>query len=267
MPSAATKPDLLIEHHKLGKPQPKPTILFVHGIGFDKRFWEPLLGENRADWNTITYNLEAKEEQPESHAPTMESYVVQLLWVVQKCMRKGRVILCGHGLGGSIALRAMEVAPHRFKGVVIIGALPLPPNREETLEISQLLGNLTDKSGLEYIARYINESLNPESDQREKVEQNLVVHSQHSLTRLLMAQLTRVDTTSTIAESTLPLLLITGEHDTITHPRSFLEMCLNIGGAHFVRIPEAGHLCPFEEPAAVHRALQGFITLVEKATK
>ena len=265
MPSTSTKSNLLIEHHKLSKHQRKPTILFIHDIGFDKRFWEPLLAENHADYNTITYNLEGKEEQ-ESDVPTMESYVERLLWVIQKCMRKGQAILCGHGLGGLIALRAIEVAPHKFNGAVIIGALPLPPDRGETLEISHLLRNLTDKSGREYLARYISESLYPESDQKERIEQYLVAYSRHSLSRLLTAQLTRVDTTTAIVESTLPLLLITGEHDTITNPRSFLELCLNIEGAHFIRIPEAAHLCPLEEPAAVHRVLQGFITLIEKAT-
>ena len=261
--SSSTRSTVAIEHIKLKKPSSKPTILFAHGLGFDRSFWRPLINENRSDYNAIIYDLEGVgESEPSRHAATMEQMVKTLLWVAKRSHRKDDLILCGHGLGGSVVLRALEVAPERFSGAIIIGALPLAPTKRETLDVSNVLGELENSNttrAASYIKEIVERALHPESGQRDRVLEHTIFHSPQSLVWLLTAQITRVDTTLALVETTLPLLLITGEHDRVTEPRAFLEISLNKDGASFVRVPEASHFTPLEYPVAIHRALQGFI--------
>jgi len=56
----------------------------------------------------------------------------------------------------------------------------------------------------------------------------------------------------------LPVLLIAGEKDG-TKPTSMLRDSQRIPGSRLAVIPEAGHLCNIENPAAFNRAVQSFL--------
>jgi len=72
-----------------------------------------------------------------------------------------------------------------------------------------------------------------------------------------MAQ--RPDATSMLPRIDCPCLVLVGRHDALTTPDQMRTMAEAIPGARFVEIPDAGHVAPVENPAAVGAAMTEFL--------
>jgi pimeloyl-ACP methyl ester carboxylesterase len=69
----------------------------------------------------------------------------------------------------------------------------------------------------------------------------------------------RPDSTPTLAEIRVPTLIVVGEHDAISTAEEMQGIAAAIPGAEAVVIPNAGHMAPLEQPAAVNRAIRDWM--------
>jgi pimeloyl-ACP methyl ester carboxylesterase len=69
----------------------------------------------------------------------------------------------------------------------------------------------------------------------------------------------RPDVTSRLAEIRVPALVICGRHDVISAPAEMRQIAEQLPDARFVEIEDAGHMAPFEQPAAVNSAIREFL--------
>lgn len=73
------------------------------------------------------------------------------------------------------------------------------------------------------------------------------------------AMLSRIDSTDTLEQITVPTLVMVGEEDTLTPLSDAIAMSAGIRGARLVTIRAAGHLAPLEQPAVVNAAIAEFL--------
>jgi pimeloyl-ACP methyl ester carboxylesterase len=69
----------------------------------------------------------------------------------------------------------------------------------------------------------------------------------------------RRDQTDLLPALQMPSLIIVGEEDMITPPSSAEVMAARLAQATLVRIPNAGHMAPVEQPDAVNKAIGEFV--------
>ena len=136
IPSAAHAYDLTKSGSKGGStasPDCCETIVFIHGWLLSRSYWQPLVAELSADYHCLTYDLRGFGEStlPVTEIPLAASEAFSLYSLAayaqdleQLLDRLGldRVWLLGHSLGGSIALWAAYLFPHRTKGVICLNA-------------------------------------------------------------------------------------------------------------------------------------------------
>jgi 3-oxoadipate enol-lactonase len=68
----------------------------------------------------------------------------------------------------------------------------------------------------------------------------------------------RPDSTATLATIDVPTLIIVGDEDTLTPPSEAEAMHARIGGSRLEVLPQAGHICNLERPAAFNHLLMEF---------
>jgi pimeloyl-ACP methyl ester carboxylesterase len=75
-----------------------------------------------------------------------------------------------------------------------------------------------------------------------------------------MAMADRHDFHPELSRFTLPVLLIVGVDDVLTPPVEMQRIAESLPDAEIVKIPEAGHMAPLEQPALVNRAIDEFLS-------
>ncbi len=75
----------------------------------------------------------------------------------------------------------------------------------------------------------------------------------------LAALKARPDSTPTLAEINLPVLILHGEEDALIPVKEAQAMAAEIRGATLHLVPGAGHLPPLENPAIFNHAVREFL--------
>jgi pimeloyl-ACP methyl ester carboxylesterase len=81
----------------------------------------------------------------------------------------------------------------------------------------------------------------------------------------LMAMRDRPDSTPTLAQISVPTLIITGAEDNLTPPKEseLMRDALHVPGARLVVIPGAAHLSNVEQPEMFNQAVREFLKSVK----
>jgi pimeloyl-ACP methyl ester carboxylesterase len=175
-----------------------------------------------------------------------------------------RAVVCGCSMGGYIALAMLRRHPRRLAGLVLANTRAtadteagkanrarqaaevrdgqLQALRDEML--GKLLGETTVSSAPE-VVRCVEEIL-----------QNATAEGTAGM---LEAMAARPDSMAALAETRLPVCVISGEEDGLI-PASEAEAMLGVlRNGEMNVIPNAGHLCCLERPVRFNTAMRGFL--------
>ncbi len=105
------------------------TLVFVHGWLLSRSYWQPLVEQLAHDYRCLTYDLRGFGESVGALDDYSDDLAAYSLAAYAKDLERlldslglDQVWLVGHSLGGSIALWAASLFPHRIKGVICINA-------------------------------------------------------------------------------------------------------------------------------------------------
>jgi pimeloyl-ACP methyl ester carboxylesterase len=179
-------------------------------------------------------------------------------------MLPGRFALVGHGLGGNIAIELLRKRPEAVSRIALIATdpLPEPPEqaaREEALIVAAKTGHMAD-----CIAQMLPVAALHDAPWRAEVmalvQDMATTLGPDQFRRQLRMMQRRPDQQKTLRKANVPTLILSGTADSIV-PRRRAEFlagmmpqgCLEI-------IAEAGHMPQLEQPEAVTKALETFLS-------
>jgi pimeloyl-ACP methyl ester carboxylesterase len=241
-----------------------PSIIFTHGFPFSSKMWQHQVAALSQSYYCVTYDVRGLgQSAPGDGQYTLEGLVDDLLSVADE-LKLDRPIAVGLSMGGYIALRAAEKRPESFRGLVLCDTKSAADDDAGKLARAQAIKSI-NRDGMSSYASYIVSrcfsSDAPDKSPRLFQEALDEVRQQNPLgvKGCLLAMAGRTDTTAFLAQIAIPTLLIVGENDLLTPPALMRSMQNKINGSELSVIPEAGHMAPVENPAAVNRALESFI--------
>ena len=175
-----------------------------------------------------------------------------------------RCAVVGHGLGGNVAIELLRRRPEAISRIALISTDPLPQPlqqvaAEEALVVAAKTGHLADcmaqlvPANALFDAPWRGEILALVQDMAETMGLDQFM-------RQLRAMQRRPDQQKTLRTANVPTLILTGQHDTIVPPRRaefpaglMPQGCLEI-------IPDAGYMPQLEQPEAVTKVLETFLS-------
>jgi len=169
------------------------------------------------------------------------------------------VVLCGHSMGGAIALELALRKPPRVRAAVLVGSgarLRVAPAVFEQLEADFA-------AAAPAIASHFFADATPERVAW-AAEMMLAVGREQTLRDF--AACNAFDRLERLGEVALPLLALTGERDVMTPPKFASALADRVPGAQARIVPGAGHAAMTERPADVNAALRAFVMQVESST-
>lgn len=223
------------------------TLLFIHGAGCTGAVFD---AQVRAFADSHAPNLPGHlcAGAPDSiaeFADAIEAYVAE--------KQLSAVVLCGHSMGGAVALELALRNRAWLTGAVLLGSgarMRVAPAFLDGL-----------RSDFEPAARTIAEYYFAEPS-----EQRLEAAVQ-SMRRVGQAQTVRdfracdaFDALERLGSVSVPLLALTGQADKMTPPKFALTLADRVPGTQARIVPAAGHFVMAERPAETNEAISAFLS-------
>jgi pimeloyl-ACP methyl ester carboxylesterase len=241
-------------------------LLLVHGFPFDHTQWAPQSEGLGGVATLMAPDLRGLGRSAGSDDPSRYSMSMYADDLARWLDRAGweRTVLVGLSMGGYIAFEFVRRHPDRLLGLILADTQPAadPPevrrNRQTTAErvrelgmdevvpglLDKVLGATTRRGRPEVVAR---------------VREMMAAAPVPGVVGALGAMARRPDSAPTLAGIGVPTLVVVGEEDTLTPPTLAEAITAAIPAARLIRIPQAGHISPLEDPDAFNTAVHSFL--------
>lgn len=220
---------------------PRPPAVLIHGAGGCASTWAPTLSHWGPQDRAV--DLPGRGAAPGAPAATAAEAACSLDDL------PGGALLVGHSFGGAVAIEAALAAPERWAGLVLVASgarLRVAP------AILDAVAAATPAAPFR-----LDFAFGPDVDLA-------VVAAYHSAAAATPPATTLADwracdafdQRSRLAELALPVLVVHGDADRLTPPRFQEWLGQAIPGATRAVVPGAGHMLPWEAPAALVGAVE-----------
>lgn len=239
-----------------------PPVMFVHGFPLSGRMWQPIVERISGAYRCIVPDLRGHGRSSATPTADMARYADDLAAVLDADGERRPVVLVGLSMGGYIAFEFFR--RHRLR----VSALVLTDTRagtdtQEARTKREETAQAVERGGSRVVAdAMVDKLFAPGAAASLRSEWHKIMsHTQPmGVAAALRAMAARSDSTPTLTTIDCPVLIVVGEHDTITPPDVHREMHAAITGSRLEIIAGAGHMTPVEQPDAFAEVLTGFLT-------
>jgi 3-oxoadipate enol-lactonase len=224
----------------------RPTVVLLHPFPLGPQAWEPQRRAlEEAGWPVATPDASG-ENASDSYAATAKRVLGEV---------DGDIVTVGASMGGHLSFELWRQAPERIKAMVLVDTRATPDTDEQKASRDSMIG-LLENGGIDALAERM-------SGMGEPGLSVLRARPAAGLVATLKSMRDRPDSTSTLAEIDVPVLVLNGENDPVVPPAVSKEMLEHLPNARYAEIPGAGHMPGVEKPEETNRALLEFLGSLE----
>lgn len=249
-----------------------PPLLLVHGFPLDHTLWIHQIETFKGDYRVILPDLRGHGQSEAPPGPyRMDRMAADLSALLQE-LKIERVVLGGLSMGGYVVFAFWRLYPERVRALLLANTRAAADTREGKQNRQAMIERVQAAGKDAIVEDLLLKLLSPATLERKP---EVVAHARQMMANTpasgvigaLQGMAQRPDSTPTLATITVPTLIIVGEDDTIIPPAEGEAMRSQILSKRddpaptvgLVRVPQAGHLAPMENPTAFNQALRGFL--------
>lgn len=240
-------------------------VLLVHAFPLNSGMWEPQIAALGERYRLIAPDLRGfgRSDVPEDPADySMDAYADDLRALLDH-LGIEKIVLCGLSMGGYVAFSFLRRHGDMVRGLVLADTRAAADTPKGIAGRNKMQGRVRSE-GTSRVIGALCENLLAHTSTERKADvtaraKELMDNPAAGFVGALEALKKRPDSTGDLDDISVPVLVIVGEHDTVTPPDAAREMHERIEGSTLVVIPDAGHLSNLETPEAFTGALAEFL--------
>lgn len=175
-------------------------------------------------------------------------------------LKINKAIVCGHSMGGYIALAIAEKFPERLAGLGLI-ATHANADSEEKRSGRYALAEEVKNKGSVVLAENLAPLLTHDEDIMKTAFDLLAKTPSRGIIGALEGMAARPDRATLLADIEVPALVVAGEDDQIMDLETARQMANTLQNGRFLPIPGAGHMPMLEKPDVLG---QGLVSLIHQ---
>ncbi len=241
-------------------------IVLIHAFPTDQRLWQPQQQILKSHYRVITLDLPGfgKAETTDGSAITMTEYADQVKQLLTR-LQINKAIIGGESMGGYIALAFLQKYPESVEGLILSDTQAIADTAEmkEKREASarDVLEHGTTNLVNSFMARALS---NTASDETKNYLRTIVKEqSTTGIASALRGMALRHDTSDALAKTSIPVLIMYGEQDTLISTQESDNMHALAKNSQLFIIKDAGHLSSLEQPQQWNAAVAGWVDAIK----
>jgi pimeloyl-ACP methyl ester carboxylesterase len=246
-----------------------PAALFLHGFPFDHTMWLDQMGGLAHLRRCIAMDLRGFGRSGRRYLEplTMERHADDAAALVGS-LGEQQVDVIAMSMGGYVALAMWERHPEVIRSLTLIDTKAGADSEEGQANRDHAAEHLVASGKDAWGGDLIQALVAPDATvaTRGRLRSMIGRTSYDTIISALAGMRDRPDRSGVLPTITVPTSVVVGELDRLTPPEVAAEMAAAIPGAPCVVIPDAGHVAPLENAAAVNGALAGFLQSVDDGT-
>ncbi len=222
-------------------------LILIPGLACDAELWHAQLRALPARWRVGVTDVAER-------SASIEEMAERLL-----AEQAGPLVLCGASMGGMVAMEAARQAPARVRGLALLGTSARPETADMRSLREQAIG-LFESGRADEVLRanvpFAFDRRHPELKTLAKRYLAMVLRAGAAqLVRQNRAVMARPDARIHLPALRFPVLVASGESDSLTPPDCAREIAALVLQAELHLLPLCGHMLTMEQPAAVNALL------------
>jgi pimeloyl-ACP methyl ester carboxylesterase len=231
-------------------------LLLLHAFPLDARMWEGQAGVlEQAGHEVIAPNLPGSNPDP-----SLASWAGRILELLP-----GDFVPIGISMGGYLAFELWRQAPKRISALILADTRATADDEDGRRARDETIRGLRE-DGFDAFWDGLAPKLFSSSAPEGVVARGRSLAADQPIESLIAtveALRDRPDSTATLAEIDVPVLVLVGEEDALTPTAAAKEIFSGLGRGRYAEIPGAGHLSPLERPGEVNEELLLFLHEVQ----
>lgn len=241
-----------LKYKRYGQGEP---LLLLHGYPLDHSIWEPTAKLLENDFNLILPDLPGfGKSHTLAGECTLKGYTDAILGLLD-ALQIERAYLCGHSMGGYIALAFACLNPQRLRGLCLVASQAIadtPEKREARLQQAERVL----VQGVGEVVAGMPALLTVDVTLQEHLRQLILEQSPQGVAWALRAMATRGDSISCLKELNMRVAIIHGRADKIIPIEKAQEMHQACRDGNLATIEGAGHMPMMETPLATAEVIR-----------
>lgn len=242
-----------------------PLVLFLHGLGMTRTGWDAQLAALADRHRCVAWDLPGYGASAPLEAFSLEAAADAAAALVERLGGPAHVV--GMSMGGMIALQLALRHPAAVRSLALVDTSPafgLDGTDPDAWRAARLAPLEAGAEVAEFAEPVLRGVMAPDPDPA-AVDAAVASMLRVPIAGLMqsIAALPDHDVRDRLGAVAAPTLVVVGELDEETPPSYAEALAEGIPGARLAVIPGAGHLTPFEAPAALSALLRDHIGMVE----
>jgi pimeloyl-ACP methyl ester carboxylesterase len=249
------------------------TIVLLHAFPLNKSLWDGVTGPvAEAGWDVVVPDLRGFGESSFGGEDLDDE--PDLAWMARDVLeildRIGveQAVIAGSSMGGYVAMELFRQAPQRVSGLVLIDTKATADTDEARANRLRVADQVESAGSTEALSRAMLPNLvgvtthDTRADVVEQVRTWILEADPYGVAWAQRAMAARPDSHATLANVSVPALVLWGSEDAISPRPEQDSMVAVLPRSRAVEIPGCGHLAPIESPDAVSAALVEFLASI-----
>jgi len=236
-----------------------PALLFIPGIFQDRSYFDPQRTHFSGRRQVVALDLRGQGESSAVDEVTMEDFAADVIAVADDAGLDS-AILCGHSMGGAVALRVASARPQLVRGIAMLDAAVLFPEPVRQAGLANLVPALATEGWKDALHGYFSNRILDPRDSSELTARVMagLGRARPEFTRSFFASLFASDYSDELKDVRCPVLYIHSKAPSDLQRLMELRPDAMIG-----QVIGSGHYVMLSVPDQVNAMLDRFLEVVE----
>lgn len=238
-------------------------LVLLHGFPESLEIWETLSVALSRSYRVIRIDLPGfGRSECLGYMHSMEEMAAQVKGVLDELgLRK--YVLCGHSMGGYVAMAFAEMFPENVSGLIMFHSSAQADSEEKKNDRDRAISAVkADKKA--FVSAFLERLFAPENlplmkRELEALKQIASETSAQAIIAALEGMKIRKDRSDVLRQLSTPVLFIVGKKDVVLSAEALIAQSKTCRDGRVLLLGNAGHMGFYENPVTVEKGIRGFL--------